>query len=71
VAHGRKQDLEQPVVAAQAVVPLQAQAVVPLRVQGLVPLRVQGLELQLVELQQEVLRRLARQLQVLLLPVWL
>jgi hypothetical protein len=59
VAHGRKQDLEQPVVAAQAVVPLQVQAVVPLRVQGLVR--------QLVE----VLRRLARQLRVPLQPDWL
>jgi hypothetical protein len=67
VAHGRKQDPEQPVVAAQAGVPPQAQAVVPLPVPGLVLLPGR----QLVELRQEVLRRLVRQLRVPPQPVWL
>jgi hypothetical protein len=58
VAHGRKLDLKQPVVAAQAVVPLPVLVLLPGR--------------RLVELQQEVLRRLARQLlRVPPQPVWL
>jgi hypothetical protein len=54
VAHGRKLDLKQPVVAAQAVVPLLAQAVVPVQelVQGLVQ-EPQQVEPQQVEPQQQ------------------
>jgi hypothetical protein len=72
VAHGRKLELKQPVVAAQVVVRLRAQAVELVLELVLVLVLVLVLEQRLVEQRQEALLRLVRRLlRVQPQPVWL